>query len=236
MSAVLPATEQFGVARAPLFGVGQCTLAAGVVDTPITWEEIERDARWMTDQLAEYGIARGDVVVIVSGPAEVIWSHPTQIAVSRLGGVYGMAWATPFDARRVGALARMLNPKMVIGIDAAVVDGLADLPGGIAGEIGAVPHLLARANAHTGLEVAGLTPTLFDLVGPATVVEGPDRNGAGFNTSEWAIEERGGVLTVTTVGDRRLSLDAEPTAQQGSVLAAADSPGGPRVTIEPVTR
>src|SRR5262245_54644985 len=105
MSFVLPSTERFDVPRAPLWGVGQCALRSGVVDVPITWEEIERDATWLTDRLAEYGVARGDVVVIASGPAEGIWAHPMQLAVSRLGGVFAMAWATRFDARRVGALA-----------------------------------------------------------------------------------------------------------------------------------
>jgi hypothetical protein len=236
VSLVLPSTQQFDVPRAPLWGIGQCNMQTSVTDVPITWDEIERDTAWLTDQLAEYGIAKGDVVVIVSRPAEVTWSHPMQMAVSRLGGVFGMAWALRFDARRVGALARNLRPTMVIGVDGAVVDGLAELPGGVAGEIGAVPHVLARADAHIALEAAGVEPMLFDLVGPATVVETPDRTGARVDGAEWLIGQQDGALTVTTVGDRGFRLDAAVTAQRGSVLARADALDDPRLTIEPVSR
>jgi hypothetical protein len=236
MSIVLPSTEPFDVPRAPLWGVGQCALQSGVVDVPITWDEIERDAEWLTDQLAEYGIARGDVVVIAAGPAEVTWAHPMQMAISRLDGVFAMAWATRFDARRVGALARNLRPKLIVGIDASVVEGLAEIPGGVVGEIGAVRHVLARADAHPALEAAGVRPMLFDLVGPATVVETPDRTGARVDGAEWRIEQDDGALVVTTVGDRGLRLDATPTAQHGSVLAGGDAPGGARLVIDPVAR
>ena len=232
----MPSTEEMGVPRAALWAIAQCDMASGVVDTPITWEEIRRDARWMTDRLAEYGLERGDVVVVVSGPAEVMWSHPVQTAVSCLGGVFAMAWATRFDARRVEALVRMLRPKMVVGINAALVDGLAELPGGVAGELGSVPYVLARAEAHGRLEEAGVTPMLFDLAGPATLVEGPERDGARFNASEWAIDEREGVLVVSTVGDRALQLEGEPSSQRGRVVGDGRADGGPRVTIQPVTR
>ena len=42
-------------------------------------------------------------------------------------------------------------------------DALAELPNGVLGEIGAVPHVLARAGAHPALEALGLRPFLFDL-------------------------------------------------------------------------
>src|SRR5690606_15290425 len=103
----------------------------GVVDVPMTWEEVERDAAWMEGVLATYGLSRGDVVVLAAGPAELVWAHPVQLAISRLGATFGLAWVTPFDAFRVASLARRLGAAMVIGVDAGSVEAMAALPGGV---------------------------------------------------------------------------------------------------------
>ncbi len=225
----IPSLDPFDVPRPPLWGIGECVLADGVVDMPVTHGEIERDAAWMADALAPYGLGHGDVVVTVVGPAEAAWSHPAMVAISRHGATTAMAWSTKFDARRVGALARNLKAKMIIGLTGATIEGLAELPSGVLGEIGAVPHLLARADAHAGLHAVGREPALFDLVGPAVVVEPPERTGALFDEREWRIGESGGLLTVTTVGERGLRLLDAATGRRGRLHDG-------RVVLDPVVR
>jgi hypothetical protein len=225
----LPSLQPFDVPRPPLWGVGECVLAEGVVDTPITHGEIERDAAWMTEVLSGYGIGRGDVVVLAVGPAEAAWAHPMMVAISRHGGTVGMAWSTRFDARRVGVLARNLDAKMIIGLTGAGVEALAEQRAGILNELKAVQHLLVRADAHAGLEAVGGRPLLFDLVGPAVLIEPSERTGAIVNEVEWQIAERDGTLEVTTVGDRGLRLSGAATDRSGSIR-------GHRIVLDGVIR
>jgi len=52
---------------------------------------------------------------------------PIEKAAGRCGALYSSADASPADAFRVAALVRQLEPKIVVGVNGAVVDGLRDL-------------------------------------------------------------------------------------------------------------
>ena len=207
------------VALDPLWGLGEVLVDGRSTPVPITWDDMDRDIAWARTALLEHGIGRGDSLVLVAGANEGGWAHAFLRAAAELGAASGMAWSVGFDARRVSTLCRRLRPALAIGLTAATVATLADLDGGIAGSLGGVGLVLARADARDALAAAGIRAGVFDLVGPVPVIDGPACEGAAYDESSWTVEvDPDSHLVVTPAPHRGFRLARFDSGRLGRVV------------------
>jgi hypothetical protein len=202
--------------RPALWGIGRYVVGDTTVQFPIDRADLERDAAWATDLLAEYGVRRGRWVHIISGGWESPWYAPFFAAVRRLGATYTCADIFGFDARRTDLFLRRLTPHVVLGLPVDVVVGLADAEQ--LDNLRPVPHVLARPDAAAELAAAGIATGIFAPVGPATAVTRPDSDLLSYDSQEWRIDAPNGELLVTTVGERAHRVSSAPTGVRGELM------------------
>ena len=109
-----------------VWGVGRVVVDGEVVPWPVAQADIEDEAESLAPRLAALGLEPGGLVLIVSMLSQAMHVVPFEQAAGRLGALYSSADATPFDAFRVAALVRQLEPQVVLGITGDVLDGLAE--------------------------------------------------------------------------------------------------------------
>lgn len=214
------------IPRSGLWGIARYICGESVQHFEISWEDIERDTAWAAGLLAEYGIGPDRYVIVVSLTPLAPWSRPFELALRRLGAVICPADAYRFDARRTAMFARGCpSPSMVLGLEDEVTDGLAELDGGLRGNIGSLPYVLSRPSTRARLVADGIDAYCFTPIGPATAVECHARGGVHVNSGEWLVEAVDGELRLTTVGDRAHRLRGAPTGVAGRVQQGVCSCG-----------
>jgi hypothetical protein len=185
---------------------------------PVAQADIEDEAESLAPRLAALGLEPGGVVLIVSMLSQAMHAVPLEQAAGRLGALYSSADATPFDAFRVAALVRQLEPQVVVGITGAVLDGLVEAgrdPGDV---LGPVPTVVAAdGDARARLGAAGLTPRHSVQLGPTTAIEGLDQPGPVYDATRWGVEEIDGELVVSNVVPRLTEARRLRTGVRGRV-------------------
>lgn len=211
--------------------------AAGMTDTELTWAQLARDTAWATDRLRGHGLTAGQRALLTASGFEGFWGHSVIGALRALRVPYGIAEAMGWDHRRTAVFHRELAPHAVIGLSAETLEGL----GGSA-DIGemfhATPVVLARPAAVPVLRAAGVSACLIAAVGPALVLECPERSGAHVNAAEWRVGERDGELFVAAGEGRASRLPETPLGLGGRVVTGRCGCGSedPRVLLTEADR
>ena len=187
-----------------LWGIGTFDAVGGPVPFPVTAEDMAADTAAAARALDSLGIGRADRVLIVGLVSECAHLVPFHEALRARGAVLSGADATPFDASRTAKLARQLDVRAVVALNAAVLDGLAVDGVDLGGVFGPVPLVGARPDAVERLRAAGVEPVVWAHVGPAVAVECRPGAGAHVDEAVWEVGEDDGAVVITPRAPRAL--------------------------------
>jgi hypothetical protein len=179
------------------------------------------------------GIEARDSVIFTFSAAEEGQFWPFQAVAVERGVTYASAEPSEFDAARVRMFGRTVEPKAVLGVTAATLDGLAALETPLVDVFGSIPVVYARPGAASRLVDAGVPALLCAIVGPAVASECAPGAGAHLPPG-WSASANDGELLITAPAERALALSAQPTGLRGRVETAACECGldEPRVFVE----
>lgn len=197
---------------AALWGIGR--LAGDGGEGPpfrVSADDLRQDFKAAIAMLEAFGVDAGDHVLIVSMLSEAAQIGPIELACGRLGIRYSSADAQQFDAHRTATLVQRVAPKVVMGVNGAVLEGLAELRLEPA-EVFATPTIVAaRPEAVDAIPGA----VWWLPIGPAVAAgctSGRDA-GAHLDAAEWRadIDEEGFVRITNVRAERATTLDRWPT-------------------------
>lgn len=191
----------------PWWGIG----AVGSTPWPVSADDIATDTESAVEHLRILGVPEGGLVLIVSRLAETIHVAPLELAAGRIGARWSSADATAGDAFRAASLVRQLSPDAVVGVNAAVVDALADP----AAAFRSVPSVAVTDDtAFDALD----NPRRWMRLGPTSAFECGERAGAHYDAARWRIENEDGTLLVTNLVPRATPADRFPTGVRGRII------------------
>jgi hypothetical protein len=201
-----------------VWGVGRVVVDGEITPWPVSHGDIEDEAESLAPRLTTLGLEPGGVVLIVSMLSQAVHAVPLERAAGRLGALYSSADATPFDAFRVAALVRQLEPQLVMGITTDVLDGLVEAGRDPAQALGAVPAMVtADEEAHARLRASGLAPRRWVRLGPTSAIEGRD-DGPIYDASRWHVEADDGELVISSRVPRLTPAKSLRTGVRGRVV------------------
>jgi hypothetical protein len=207
-----------------VWGVGRVTVpgadgSAVVTPWAVSQADIDDEAASLAPSLAALGLGNDDLVLIASLLSQAIHVVPLEKAAGLVGALYSSADATPFDAFRTASLIRQLHATIVLGIDGAVLDGLADAGRDFGEVFGDVPAVVCVDGATASrLRDAGLTPRGWVTLGPTSAFQGLDDDAFVYDAQRWRVEEDdGGELVITNVASRLTPCDGFRTGVHGIV-------------------
>jgi hypothetical protein len=204
-----------------VWGVGRVVVDRDITPWPVAQRDIEDEAESMAPRLAALGLEPGGLVLIVSMLSQAMHAVPLEQAAGRVGALYSSADATPFDAFRVAALVRQLEPQVVLGITGDVLDGLAEAGRDPADVLGGVPVVVAADDdAHARLGAGGLAPRRSVQLGPTTAIEGLDADGPVYDATRWSVEKVDGELVISNLVHRLTEARQLRTGVRGRVVGA----------------
>jgi hypothetical protein len=202
-----------------VWGVGRIVVGGEVTPWPVAQRDIEDEAESLAPRLAALGLEPGGLVLVVAMLSQAVHAVPLERAAGTVGALYSSADATPFDAFRVAALTRQLEPQVVIGITGAVLDGLVEAGRDPADVLGPVPAIVtADDDAHARLLAGGLSPRRWLKLGPTSAIEGLGEDGPAYDASRWRVEADDGELVVSNVAPRLTTANRLRTGVRGGVV------------------
>jgi hypothetical protein len=203
-----------------VWGVGRLVVDGDLTPWPVAQRDIEDEAESLAPRLTALGLDAGAVVLIASMLSQAIHVVPLEQAAGKIGALYSSADATPFDAFRVAALTRQLEPQVVMGITGDVLDGLGEAGRDPVDVLGAVPAVVTADDAaHARVRAGGLTPRRWVRLGPTSAIEGLADDGPVYDASRWRVEEDDGELLVTNLAPRLTTCTRLRTGVRGTVAA-----------------
>jgi hypothetical protein len=209
------------------WGVGRVVIGEDVTPWPVSEADIEDEAESLAARLAELGLGDGDLVFIASLLSQAIHVVPFEKAAGKVGALYSSSDATPFDAFRTEALVRQLEPKVVLGIDSPVVDGLDELGhdlGTVFASVGAV--VASDVGARDRLVAAGVSARGWVKLGATSTVQALGDDAFAYDATRWQVDDDGGRLLITNVAPRLTESQRFDTGVRGQVV----EPGRLRLT------
>lgn len=221
-------------ATTPVWGTGCYRDADGLPRSlTLSSEEFDREVEVAARRLRSWGFQPDDIVLVVGGVAEAVQFAPFQRAARLLGGISCTAEPSPFDARRTASFLTQFRLRAVIGLDAGVLDGLAQF-GDAAQVLRHCDLLVARTNALARLGHLGLRPLALHVLGPAVAAECPHRTGAHVGADAWSVSAAEGRLMVERAPGRDLPAGLVDTGLPGRVDRTPCGCGSadPRVIVE----
>jgi hypothetical protein len=202
-----------------VWGVSRVVVEGEVTPWAVAQADIDDEAESLAPRLAALGLEPGGLVLIVAMLSQAMHAVPFERAAGKLGALYSSADATPFDAFRVAALTRQLEPQVVMGITGDVLDGLIEAGRDPAEVLGPVPAMVAADDdAHRRLRAAGLAPRRSVQLGPTTAIEGLDHNGPGYDATRWSVEQIDGELVISNLVPRLTEARQLRTGVRGRVV------------------
>jgi hypothetical protein len=201
-----------------VWGVGRLVVGGEVTPWPVAERDIDDEAESLAPRLAALGLEAGGLVLIASMLSQAMHVVPLERAAGKIGALYSSADATPFDAFRVAALTRQLEPQVVMGITGDVLDGLAEAGRQPAEVLGGVPAVVtADADAHARLRAQGLTPRRWVRLGPTSAIEGLEDDRLVYDATRWSVDHDGDELIVTNLTPRLTACTSLRTGVRGTV-------------------
>jgi len=210
-----------------VWGVGRVVLGDEVTPWPVSEADIDDEAESVAARLAALGLGDGDLVLIASLLSQAIHVVPFEKAAGKVGALYSSSDATPFDAFRTDALVRQLRPKVVLGIDSPVLDGLDELGRDLAQVFSTVGAVVASdSKARDRLVAAGVPARGWVKLGATSALQGLGDDDFVYDQTRWQVDEDDGMLLVTNLAPRLTPSERFRTGVRGHVVA----PGRAQIT------
>lgn len=182
----------------PAIAVGRYFQGTRQVFLPFSSPELERGRVATMRRLASFHFRTGRNVLVTSLLDEGAQFLPVERAAMQYGLVVCSADASPFDAGRVESALRRFEMEAVIGVSAAVLDGL-NMLGHDPGHVFRGPVVWARPDAYAVLKaIDGLDVRLWMEVGPAVAMECSAGRGAHICGLEWHTRIDDGEVVLTS--------------------------------------
>ena len=192
------------------------------VEGPVTWEisqdEINRDLGSAPRALATLGVGAGGRVMHCSLLSEAGHFFPLVIGTMLVGAQVSQADSTSGDATRVAMFLRLLAYDAVLGVNAAILDGLDELGIAYADAFAPARAVCARPDAIARLAGAGVAAHAFVLCGPAVAIAPTAGAPAVVDTDEWELGIDHGHITVTNLRPRATQFRGTATAVRGTLV------------------
>ncbi|MGH9030813.1 MAG: hypothetical protein ACRDY4_10060 [Acidimicrobiia bacterium] len=203
-----------------VWGVGRLVIDGAVTPWRVSQHDIDDEAEAQAPRLAALGVGPGDLVLVVAMLSEAIHAVPLERAAGKLGALYSSADASSGDAFRCASLVRQLEPVAVVGVNAAVLDGLATMERDVREVFAAVAGRIATADdtARAALDAAGLSPRRWVKLGPTSAWE--DEPGGGtlaYDAERWHADEDSGEIVLTNRAPRLTPCTHLRTGVRGRV-------------------
>lgn len=222
-----------------VWGVGRVHVGGeGMRWWPVSPADVEDEAQSQAEALRSLGAGPGSVVLLTSMLSEAVHVAPLERAAELVGARYSSADASVGDAFRTGAMVRLLSPVAVVGVRAAVLQGLAERGDDPAAVLAAVPVVAtADEEAHAALTAAGLAPRRWLKVGPTSAFECERRDGAHLDGERWRAEivPATGEVLLTSLVPRLTPCERLPTGLLADVVDRDGECGcgraGPRLVV-----
>ncbi|TMK67333.1 MAG: hypothetical protein E6G60_01140 [Actinobacteria bacterium] len=185
------------------------------------WEisnaEIGRDMGAATRVLEHFGVGPGNRVMLCSMLTEAGQFWPFVVGVLMSGAQISFTDATESDGARVALFTRLLDYRLVLGVNDAILDGLDER--GVAYDVafGRIGVVAARPGAYERLEAAGLAPYRLVVCGPVVAIGRGAGEPATYDASEWELTARNGQVHVTSKQPRATEFRDTPTVIRGTV-------------------
>ncbi len=159
--------------------------------------ELDRSGTRLLSVLNTFRFAPHRFVLVVSTTPEVTQFAPFELAV-QLAGLYGInADDSPFDAGRIEANSRQFNPVAMMGVSARTLEGLRML-GHDPEKVFRGRTVWARPDAYTDVKaMEEVDARRVVLIGPTMAIECA-HGGLHIDSREWASEEKGGSIQLTS--------------------------------------
>ncbi|MDK2756048.1 MAG: hypothetical protein KYX66_04850 [Blastomonas fulva] len=204
--------------RRPDF-IGTCNVRGEISFYGATAAEIDRSAFTLTRVLRTFGFAPGSNILTISMVPEIIQYGGFERAVQMLG-LYGLnADDSLFDAGRVESISRQFNPAAICGVAASTLEGLRmfghDVATVFAGRtVWARPDAFEQVSAMADVDARRVVS-----IGPVLALECA-HGSLHYDSRDWTIVARDGVLRLTSRYNRIEPLDDLDTGHCGSVSVA----------------
>jgi hypothetical protein len=206
-------------ASAPLWAVGCYAGADGPVTWEISHEEIQRDLGSAPRALAALGVGAGSRVLHCSLLSEAGQFFALVIGTMLVGAQVSCADATSGDASRVAMFLRLLDYDAVLGVNAAILDGLDALGIPYPDAFARARVVCARPDALARLATVGIAAHAFVLCGPAVAIApSPGAPAVVADPDEWELGTSDGRITVSNLRPRATDFRATATAVRGTVV------------------
>ena len=205
-----------------VWGVGRLVIGEAITPWPVSQHDVDDEAESHAPRLAALGVGAGDIVLVVAMLSEAIHAVPLEKAAGKLGALYSSADASTGDAFRCASLIRQLEPVAVVGVNAAVIDGLAALGHEVRDVFAPVAGRVATADeaAHAALGAAGLSPRRWVKLGPTSAWETePGSDTLAYDAERWHVEDGGDELAITNRATRLTLCTGLRTGVRGRVHA-----------------
>jgi hypothetical protein len=205
-----------------VWGVGRLVIDGEVTPWPVSQHDIDDEAESQAPQLAALGVGSGDLVLVVAMLSQAVHAVPLEKAAGRLGALYSSADASVGDAFRCASLIRQLEPVAVVGVNEAVLDGLAALGRDVQDVFAPVAGRVATADdaAYDALAAAGLAPRRWVKLGPTSAWEtAPGSGTLAYDAERWGADDGGGEVVLTNQVPRLTPCARLRTGVRGRVRA-----------------
>jgi len=203
-------------ALASRWAIGLLRLPAGCQPYTVSLRDIERDTAWARSVFERVGVQPGLSLHLIGIGCdnEILW--PYENALIGMKVPFGVAEPVAIDAPRSDMFLRRFRMQAVVGLSGEIVAALIALGRDLKALLGSAT-LLALPDAVPRLREAGFAPWTMLPVGPMFAFESPERDGAGYDESEWQVEEQAGELLLTSLAPRATPFVRLRTGVRGTV-------------------
>ena len=196
---------------------------------PMAFSLVEQDRarRAVLRVINTFHFRTGSNVLITSTFNEALQYMPFERAVMTYGMVAVSADSTPWDAKRVEAIARQFSLTAAAGICKNVVDGLSQLGFNIETLLAGIP-VWARPDIYDELKASPtITPFRYLELGPAIALECVHGNGAHIDRCEWDVTALNGEIVISSKLPRCQEFTDYRTGVKGSIINSPCNCGNP---------
>ena len=202
---------------------------------PMTHRESDRALHFNYRVLETFNFPRRGGALVIACYDDWAMTMPLEDALIQHNQIIYNADESPFEANRIEMFIRRMNPAVVIGVSAGVLQGLTSM-GHDPAQLFAGRTVWCRDFAsYEQLRAAeGIALRHWRQIGPAAAMECVAGAGLHVDAEEWQLETQDGEILVTNRLDRFPKIVRQTTGLKGSIIHECCTCGlpHPRVVLD----